>query len=145
MFPCVSKFFPVSQQNSLCFPSGKSKNQIPCFPCAVATLETVDDDYDYQVWSYQIVSWRRFSSAGKFWWSTNLFIPLFLRLLSNVLKLLIYSRNNGNYSTEVLFHCFDNQFTIWSKDKPFWKNRVIGSDKNFKTSLKKTSIYSLCE
>ena len=31
----VSKFFPVSEQNSL---SGKSKNQIPCFPCAMATL-----------------------------------------------------------------------------------------------------------
>ena len=39
-FPCVSKTFPVLQQNSLCFPSGKSKNQIPCFPCAVATFRT---------------------------------------------------------------------------------------------------------
>ena len=28
----------MSQQNSLCFLSGKIKNQIPCFPCAVATL-----------------------------------------------------------------------------------------------------------
>ena len=34
VFSCVSKFFPVSEQNSL---SGK-KNQIPCFPYAVATL-----------------------------------------------------------------------------------------------------------
>ena len=38
-FPCVSKFFPVSEPNSLCFPClKKSKNQIPCLPCAVATL-----------------------------------------------------------------------------------------------------------
>ena len=42
----VKNIFPVSQKFSLCykqkFPvfslSGKSKNQIPCFPCAVATL-----------------------------------------------------------------------------------------------------------
>ena len=41
----VKNIFPVSQKNSLCynkFPvfslSGKSKNQIPCFPCAMATL-----------------------------------------------------------------------------------------------------------
>ena len=33
------------QQDSLCFPlSGKSKNQIPCFPCAVATLTMVAKD-----------------------------------------------------------------------------------------------------
>ena len=37
-FPCVSKTFPVLQQNSLFSLSGKSKNQIPCFLCAVATL-----------------------------------------------------------------------------------------------------------
>ena len=37
-FPCVSKIFPVLQQNSLFSLSGKSKNQIPCFPCSVATL-----------------------------------------------------------------------------------------------------------
>ena len=31
------------QQNSLCFPClEKSKNQIPCFPCAVATLANTD-------------------------------------------------------------------------------------------------------
>ena len=49
------KIFPVLKVNSLCkiifliffgkFPvfslSGKSKNQIPCFPCAVATLSVV--------------------------------------------------------------------------------------------------------
>ena len=31
-FPCVTAKFPVFSL------SGKSKNQIPCFPCAVATL-----------------------------------------------------------------------------------------------------------
>ena len=33
-FPCVRTKFPVFSL------SGKSKNQIPCFPCAVATLGT---------------------------------------------------------------------------------------------------------
>ena len=33
-FPCVTVKFPVFSL------SGKSKNQIPCFPCAVATLGT---------------------------------------------------------------------------------------------------------
>ena len=32
IFPCVRTKFPVFSL------SGKSKNQIPCFPCAVATL-----------------------------------------------------------------------------------------------------------
>ena len=32
-FPCVTTKFPVFS------PTGKSKNQIPCFPCAVVTLE----------------------------------------------------------------------------------------------------------
>ena len=32
IFPCVKAKFPVFSL------SGKSKNQIPCFPCAVATL-----------------------------------------------------------------------------------------------------------
>ena len=54
------KIFPVLKVNSLCkiifliffgkFPvfslSGKSKNQIPCFPCAVATL-----GWDEKIWS----------------------------------------------------------------------------------------------
>ena len=31
-FPCVTAKFPVFSL------SGKSKNQIPCFPCVVATL-----------------------------------------------------------------------------------------------------------
>ena len=43
LFPMSLKdIFPVSQNFSLCFPvfflSGKSKNQIPCFPYAMATL-----------------------------------------------------------------------------------------------------------
>ena len=53
----MSKFFPVSQKNifpvshnfSLCqskipcvFPVWKKLNQIPCFPCAVATLYRLD-------------------------------------------------------------------------------------------------------
>ena len=33
IFPCVRTKFPVFSL------SGKSKNQIPCFPCAVATLK----------------------------------------------------------------------------------------------------------
>ena len=37
IFP-VSQKFSVLQQNSLFSLSGKSKNQIPCFPWAVATL-----------------------------------------------------------------------------------------------------------
>ena len=32
IFPCAKAKFPVFSL------SGKSKNQIPCFPCAVATL-----------------------------------------------------------------------------------------------------------
>ena len=39
IFPCVGKFFPVSEPNSVFSLSGKSKNQVPCFPCAVVTLE----------------------------------------------------------------------------------------------------------
>ena len=35
IFPCVKAKFPVFSL------SGKSKNQIPCFPCAVATLNVV--------------------------------------------------------------------------------------------------------
>ena len=38
IFPCVKAKFPVFSL------SGKSKNQIPCFPCAVATLE----EFQYQ-------------------------------------------------------------------------------------------------
>ena len=41
IFPVLANFSPVSEQNSPVFSlSGKSKNQIPCFPCAVATLLT---------------------------------------------------------------------------------------------------------
>ena len=35
IFPCVRMKFPLFSL------SGKSKNQIPCFPCAVATLINV--------------------------------------------------------------------------------------------------------
>ena len=35
IFPCVRTKFPVFSL------SGKSKNQIPCFPCAVATLTVI--------------------------------------------------------------------------------------------------------
>ena len=41
-FPSVSKIFPVLQQNSVFSLSGKSKNQIPCFLCAVATLNSFE-------------------------------------------------------------------------------------------------------
>ena len=36
--PCVVQIYPVLYLNSLFSLSGKSDNQIPCFPCAVATL-----------------------------------------------------------------------------------------------------------
>ena len=36
--PCVVQIFPVLHLNSLFSLSGKSDYQIPCFPCAVATL-----------------------------------------------------------------------------------------------------------
>ena len=42
IFPCVKAKFPVFSL------SGKSKNQIPCFPCAVATLRKY-----YQVRHYK--------------------------------------------------------------------------------------------
>ena len=37
-FPCVSNFFHVTAKFPVFSLSGKSKNQILCFPCAVATL-----------------------------------------------------------------------------------------------------------
>ena len=40
MFPCIKAKFPVFSL------SGKSKNQIPCFPCAVATLKLIFKSLD---------------------------------------------------------------------------------------------------
>ena len=44
IFPCVKAKFPVFSL------SGKSKNQIPCFPCAVATLNYKSQTDDINIW-----------------------------------------------------------------------------------------------
>ena len=58
-FPCVSKFFAVSKQNSVFSLSGKSNNQIPCFPCAVATLSFV------RIFVYSVYEILRLTEAGQ--------------------------------------------------------------------------------
>ena len=58
IFPCVKAKFPVFSL------SGKSKNQIPCFPCAVATLvapqtETQIQDHSFIVYPYKLHGLRK--------------------------------------------------------------------------------------
>ena len=59
IFPCVRTKFPVFSL------SGKSKNQIPCFPCAMATLKKIICTYSEDVHIIYSNSQRRIKYSKK--------------------------------------------------------------------------------